>query len=424
MMEDSVPQVAFYSYAFARTGYGTAARGYIHAFDAAHIPFDIVSLDRVPRRQLNDPLVYQRMATGKRTFAPALHLWHAEPHNAARLRRHFARLAMLTTWETESLPAAYIDALNHTGEVWVPSEYNRRIFASQLSVPVFRIPHPVNELAVSRFDASTFDRELKIPEGSFIATCIGTWQERKNLDGVIEAFLRAFPRETDAYLILKTSFAFLDRNQARLQIHAAIARANPPDPVAAEKRIRIFYYPWPEDCLVSLLRRADCYLSLHRGEGWCYPLFDAASIGTPVIATAYSGPMDYLDSRHHRLVGYRMAAANQIQHKIRFAFDSSMLWAEPDLAHAAEQLRAVYEDRAAARQLALEAAVRIRTEYSLEAVGRMARQRFIALGAEVERLRQQDTQGIVECGSPRIPAPPLTIPDTVAPSPWAQSPCN
>lgn len=423
-MEDTVPQVAFYSYAFARTGYGTAARGYIHAFDAARIPFDIVSLDRVPRRQLNDPLVHAHMATGKRPFAPFLHLWHAEPHNAMRLQRHFARLAMLTTWETESLPVSYIDALNQTGEVWVPSEYNRRVFSSQLSVPVFRIPHPVNELAAPRFDALTFDREMEIPEGSFIATCIGTWQERKNLDGTIEAFLRAFPRQKDAYLILKTSFAFLDQKQARQQIAAAIARANPPDPAAAEKRIRIFYYPWPESCIASLLRRADCYLSLHRGEGWCYPLFDAASLGTPVVATGYSGPMDYLDEQHHRLVGYRMTAANKIQHKIRFAFDSSMSWAEPDLDHAAEHLRALYEDRAAARKLALEAATRIRREYSLEAVGQMARQRFIDLGAEVKRGNQEDAQDLAEYGSSRISAPALTTPGKVSPSPWAPSLCS
>jgi glycosyltransferase involved in cell wall biosynthesis len=209
---------------------------------------------------------------------------------------------------------------------------------------------------------------------------------------------------------------------ARAQISAAIARANPPDPVEAEKRIRIFIYPWPDDCLSSLLHRADCYVSLHRGEGWCYPLFDAASLGVPVVATGYSGPMDYLDSRHHRLVGYSMTAANKMKHTIRFGFDSSMSWAEPDLVHAAEQLRAVYEDRAAA--LALEAAARIRAAYSFEAVGQMARHRFLALGQQVEHLEQVSRQGAVDCATSAFQESALTIPGTVSDSPLLPSFCN
>lgn len=423
-MEDTAPKIAFYGYVFARTGYGTAARGYVHAFDAARIPVDIVSLDPTPNHRPYDPLIQSNLVSNARGFAPALHLWHAEPQNAIRLERSFDRLAFMTTWEAESLPQTYVDALNHVGEVWVPSAFNLRVFKEQLSVPVFRVPHPVNELAAPRFDPAAFDREMEIPEGSFVAATIGTWQERKNLDGVIEAFLRAFPHQKDAYLIVKTTFAFVDEAMARAQIRAAIARANPPDPVEAEKRIRIFFYQWPEDCLSSLLHRTDCYVSLHRGEGWCYPLFDAASLGVPVVATGYSGPMDYLDSSHHRLVGYTMTAANKVKHSIRFGFDASMSWAEPDLAHAAEQLRAVYEDRTNARKLALQAAARIRTTYSSEAVGHMARRRFLALGQQVARLEQESRLGAVDCAANTLPEPALTIPGKVSDSPSALSFCN
>jgi glycosyltransferase involved in cell wall biosynthesis len=425
-MEIHAPEVAFYGYVFARTGYGTAARGYVHAMDRASIPLSIVSLDRFPRRPIRDRVILNNMAHGERRFAPAVHLWHTEPNCVMKLQRSFPRLAVMTTWETESLPQAYVDALHQAAEVWVPSQYNVETFQRQLSIPVFRLPHPVNKIAEPRYDGEAFEREMNLPKGCFLATAVGTWQERKNLDGVIEAFLRAFPRTDDAYLIVKTSFAFLDERMARAQIAAAIARANVPNPVEAEKRIRIFPYQWPEDCLSSLLHRADCYVSLHRGEGWCYPLFDAASIGVPAVSTAYSGPMDYLDCEHHRLVGYTKTAANQLRHTIRFAFDSSMSWADPDLAHAAEQLRAIYEDRVRARRLAVEAAAKIRKNYSFEVVGEAMRQRFLSLSQQALRLEQESLYppGAVECPYNSFEMPALTIPGMALDSPSERVLCN
>jgi glycosyltransferase involved in cell wall biosynthesis len=425
-MDTRSPEVAFYGYVFAPTGYGTAARGYVHAMHAASIPLSIVSLDREPHRPLRDPIVLSHMATSNHGFSPAVHLWHTEPNCVMKLNRSFARLAVMTTWEAESLPQPYVDALHHAAEVWVPSRFNAEAFQRQLSIPVFRLPHPVNDLPEPRYDAEAFEREMDLPRGCFLATAIGTWQERKNLDGTIEAFLRAFPRTDDAFLILKTSFAFVDERMARAQIAAAIARANVPNPAEAEKRIRIFPYQWPDDCISSLLHRADCYVSLHRGEGWCYPLFDAASIGVPVVATAYSGPMDYLDSEHHRLVGYTKTAANQRKHTIRFAFDSSMSWADPDLEHAAQQLRAVYNDRAGARRLAVAAAGQIRKNYSVDVVGEAARRRFLALSQQALRLEQESLfpPGAIECPYNTFGMPALTIPGMALDSPSAPALCN
>jgi glycosyltransferase involved in cell wall biosynthesis len=425
-MADPTPQLAFYGYVFAGTGYGTAARAYVHALIRAAVPLSIVSLDHFHQRGLHDPLVISCMADRSRCFAPAVHVWHTEPDNVMRLNRSFPRLAVLTTWETESLPQAYVDALNHAGEVWVPSRFNVEVFRRQLSVPVFRLPHPVSELPAPHFDSSAFEREMNIPEGSFVCASIGTWQERKNFDGIVEAFLRAFPRDKDAYLLLKTAFPFTEERVARAQISAAIQRANPPDPELAQKHILVFPYHWPDDCISSLLHRADCYVSLHRGEGWCYPLFDAATLGVPIVATAYSGPMDYLDSAHHRLVGYSMTAAGQQRHTICFGFDTSMSWAEPDLAHAAQQLRAVYEDRTTARKLALEAAARIQQTYSLDVIGCAARERLLSISKQALRIEQESLSGSewARYAGSVVSLPVLTKPGKDSGSPSLPLACN
>jgi 2-polyprenyl-3-methyl-5-hydroxy-6-metoxy-1,4-benzoquinol methylase len=125
----------------------------------------------------------------------------------------------------------------------------------------------------------------------------------------------------------------------------------------------------------ALHERGDCYVSLHRGEGWGYPLFEAASRGTPVVATNFSGPLEYLSDEDHALVRYRLAEVRQSY----VYYHPRMRWAEPDLAHAAEQMRRVYANRQDARTQAARASARLREQFSLEAVGQAARVKLLDL---------------------------------------------
>jgi glycosyltransferase involved in cell wall biosynthesis len=132
---------------------------------------------------------------------------------------------------------------------------------------------------------------------------------------------------------------------------------------------------WTDAQVSALHRRGDCYLSLHKGEGWGYPLCDAACRGTPVVATAWAGPVDHLNVEDHFLVRYRLGPVQQHQ----TYYDPRGRWAEPDVEHAAELLRWIYENQALARQRAGRAAPRLCQQYSFEAVGRMARARLMLL---------------------------------------------
>jgi glycosyltransferase involved in cell wall biosynthesis len=382
----SSPAVAFFGYVFARTGYGTAARNYVYALHNAHVPMSIVNLGFHSPLKCIDPVVGHYW---KRPLPPDIYLWHSEPIEFMKLAAS-PRLVALTTWETDLLPMQAVEALNRVGEVWVPSHYNLENFRRQLSVPVFQLPHALPEPVRSCFSRAETDRELGFEPGSFVFLATGTWQERKNLSAVVEAFLRAFPCDPDALLVLKTSFNFTPESYAHYQIAQAIARANPPDPEQAANRIRIFPLLWPEDVLASLNNRADCMLSLHRGEGWSYPLFEAAGQGTPIVATGYSGPMDFLDPIHHHLVDYRLvhppADPGPGAH---FPFLPGMQWAEPSVEHAVQLMRWVYENRAEARRMAAAAAPGLRERYSIASVGRMA----------IERL-SQFASGSAESGSP------------------------
>lgn len=417
-MVNQTPKIYFYGCVFAPSGYGTAARAYIHALQDAATDMSVISTDRFPSGLVLDPLVASCMS---KRMIPQLHLWHTEPNDVMRLKKSFPRLVVLTTWETDLLPSCYVEALNRASEIWVPSVYNFEVFQRQLKTRVFILPHPAYAPTAQHFDRDAFDREAGLPEGSFVFVSVGTWQERKNLPGVIEAFLRAFPEEPKAHLIIKTSLRFMEEKMVHEQIAAAVARAHPRNKEAAMARIRIYPQFWPEERIAQLAARADCYLSLHRSEGWCYPLFDAACNGTPVISTGYSGPMDYLDTRCDRLVRYELIPVSQARQKARFAFDPTMSWAEPDIEHAATLIRDVYEHRQEAKKRAAERAPLLRERYSMEAVGRMAAQRLTHLAANLPRYESAPAKFL---HSPSVGASLLTTRGTAWGSPSPRSSCN
>jgi 2-polyprenyl-3-methyl-5-hydroxy-6-metoxy-1,4-benzoquinol methylase len=132
---------------------------------------------------------------------------------------------------------------------------------------------------------------------------------------------------------------------------------------------------WREAQIAALHARGDCYVSLHRGEGWGYPLFEAATRGKPVIATGYSGPVDFLAPNAHCLVRHTLTSVRQPYAYYR----PSMNWAEPDIAHATELMRAVHTKPNEARQRAADAAKRLVGDFSLEAIGQRAKRRLLDL---------------------------------------------
>ena len=375
-MERIKPRIAFYGHVFSPTGYGTAARAYLHAFDSVAMNLSVMDLNPTHPKYVPDALVDSYLRT---PVDPDLHICHTEAHRIHPMKDLFPRLIAMTTWEADRLPDVYIEALNQVLEIWVPSRFNLDVFRGQLKRPVFCLPHPAHFWRTPPIDRATLDKRLGLKSESFVFLCTGTWQERKNLPAVIDAFLRAFPDDSDVVLVIKTSFEFVHEAIVHRQIVEAVQRANPAHVLEATERVKVSADYWPEEYMTALAQRADCYVSLHRGEGWCYPLFDAACNGTPVIATAYSGPMDYLDAAHHHLVRYELTGVKPPEEKAHFAFAPGMRWAAPDLSHAASLMRKVYENREESKKLAVAGSISLKQKYSLEAVGRMASQRLAEL---------------------------------------------
>jgi ADP-heptose:LPS heptosyltransferase len=389
-VEQETINVAYHGWVFDASGYGNAARGYIHALHRAGVNLSVVDLAGRPR-QVSDRLVESLVG---HQFDADFHLFHGIPPHWSRQAFPLRNVIALTVWETDTMPPQWRPALNHALEVWLPSEFNTAVFARALERPVFKLPH------VWMPGPATVPESAAIPEwgirkDDFVFYCIFEWQDRKGPREMIEAFLRAFPSEPGAVLLIKSNSGAASAAAAMLgELRKRVISA---------ARIEIRCEGWSETQIAALHARGNCYVSLHRGEGWNLPLFDAASRGKPVIATGYSGPMEYLDATAHSLVRHQLGPVRQ-----RYAYYlPSMRWAEPDLAHAAEQMRRVLSERDEAARRAAAYAGQLRTTFSPERIGDQARLRLLHLlrrtnPAKWQRLHTAERQTRLK---PAIPIP-------------------
>jgi glycosyltransferase involved in cell wall biosynthesis len=103
----------------------------------------------------------------------------------------------------------------------------------------------------------------------------------------------------------------------------------------------------------ALYERADVVMSLHRAEGLGLPVAEGMLRGLPVIATDWSGSVDFLTDETGVPVGYELVPVNDPQGKYPHA---DMRWAEADIAASAAALQALRADPARRQRLGAAAA--------------------------------------------------------------------
>jgi glycosyl transferase family 1 len=270
------------------------------------------------------------------------------------------RVIGLWWWEVMAFPSRWLRAFDAVDEVWVGSRFVADALAAVAPVPVVALPMPVVPPAPAAVDRAA----LGLPDGFLFGFVFdyGSVAARKNPVGLVQAFLRAFPDDTGERLVLKALGA--DRHPAE---HAALLEAAGGDP-----RIRVIdrHLAKPEnDALIAAL---DCYVSLHRSEGFGLTIAEAMLLGTPVITTAYGGPMDFATPFNAALVDHRLVAIGPGHDP----YPADGEWADPDLDHAAAQMRAVRADPEAARVRAARARDDVERRHAPAAAGRVMADRL------------------------------------------------
>jgi glycosyltransferase involved in cell wall biosynthesis len=271
-------------------------------------------------------------------------------------------------WELARAPMDTPVILQVMDEVWVGSTFIRDAMRERLPIPVHCIPYPVvDEAPVPTWHRYSFG----IPKDHFVFLYMldfSSFVERKNPLGVVQAFKRAFLPNDPAMLVIKCS---------RGAGNAAALDALQREAVGANVRITDSVYS--RNQARNLLRVCDCYVSLHRAEGFGLSMAEAMLLEKPVIATGYSGNMDFMSEQNSFPVRYNVVEIDRDYGPYRRGWP----WAEPDLDHAAELMRFVYDHQAEAQQIGRIARPEILARFGAQVVGSAMRERLTEIGARV-----------------------------------------
>jgi glycosyltransferase involved in cell wall biosynthesis len=247
-------------------------------------------------------------------------------------------------WELEQFPSGWERFFADYHEIWCPSGFTAQALAQRSPVPVIALPHlPDWPHLRQRASARTASRSTTTQAPFTFLTLFDFWStaERKNPAGVITAFQRAFPRSdanTPAVrLLIKASSADQFPEQS-----AALKALSDGDP-----RIHWIEALLPQAELDALYAEADALVSLHRAEGFGLTLAEAMALGIPVIATGYSGNLEFMPAGSAELIPWTPTTIQST----RGDYVAGARWAEPDLNAAAAAMRRLALDPEAARQL-------------------------------------------------------------------------
>nr|WP_321509810.1 glycosyltransferase family 4 protein [uncultured Hyphomonas sp.] len=250
-------------------------------------------------------------------------------------------------WELADFPQGWERAFPYLSELWTISDFAAGALTRHPKAPAAHtFPHAIDPPESVRRDRAQFGW----PEEAFVFLAFADSMsslERKNPLGAIAAFRLAFADDQSFRLVIKT------RNLER----DPLAHANLHKAVEGAENIEILDVSLTEEKIWELLQAADAVISLHRAEGFGLVLAEAMALGKPVVATAWSGNMDFMDETKAYLVDQHQVVCEDAYGVYKY---DTAHWAEPDIAAAASQLRALVTnpEETSARVRAAQARIR------------------------------------------------------------------
>ena len=344
-------------YLEAQTGVGQMARSLIECLRTVDFPSDsyaLAAFDAAPealresRRQQVHYAVNVFNVNADMTFPTRSQLGTRFYQNHYNIGYWF--------WEMSRFPDRWLPCFSVYDEIWVASRFVRDTVAAKSPIPVTHMPVAI-EVALpehsSRAEFGLADDRLIVLYVFDALSII----ERKNPLAAIAAFRQAFSeqeRRSKVQLVLKVSnLNRFPTEQARIrhelnQVDGKLLTGN-------FSRLQVN----------ALINHCDTYLSLHRSEGYGLTIAEAMYLGKPVVATAFSGNVDFMTEANSYPVPYKLVPLQQAYPP----YDVDNEWADPDIAAAAAALRAIYDHPEAAQARAERAARDIRENFNRQVVG-------------------------------------------------------
>lgn len=271
-------------------------------------------------------------------------------------------------WELDTPAACHFLGMDLLDEIWVSTEYGVDIYKPKNGGrPVTNVGMCFEDLPdLDRNDSRRFVCDRFGFSGDEFVFLVAfdsfSFIQRKNPIGTLKAFASAFKGVDDVRLVIKTQNRTKVTDPVQQKIWDEVDRL-----LKGDDRVRILDETLTYHDLLRLKKGSDCYISLHKSEGWGFGMIEAMNLSVPVVATGYSGNMDFCNSDTVWLVNYKEVALGPDDYI--FVRDGQK-WAEPDVDDAARQLHAVYNDPKVRKKRVVAAHRFVQDQFSVSAIAR------------------------------------------------------
>ena len=364
----------------ADLGLGESARCMVRAADAAGLPSALVPLKLHCKNRLGDPTYANRLRDDN---PHDVNVVHVDPPASRDLDHHHGpafRAGKYNigyfAWELTEFPDAWTSAFDYFDEIWTPSDFVTAALAMKAPVPVLTMPHAISFArpletvggALCPDSVASLRTRLGLPAGKFLFLTLfdlNSYAERKNPRAVIAAFRLAALPAAGAALVIKVQN--VAGNEAAFAALQASLTDLPGTVLLTATLSRADIYALEAAC--------DCFVSLHRSEGFGLAVAEAMYLGKPVVATNWSATAEFVDASN----GCPVRAPLVTLDRNHGPYGKGSTWADPDPAHAAEHLRRLFADRTLCATLGAAARATIERRFSPAVIGARYRRRLEAI---------------------------------------------
>lgn len=352
----------------ADLGVGESVRCMARAAQASQLPHALVDLKLPCKNPQSDNTFLARLQPDNPHPVNVFHLdapgaRDLDYHHGKAFRRDKYNIGYWA-WELPDFPDSWIHFADYFDEIWTPSRFTTDAIAQKVPLPVLTMPHAIS----FERPQGEFREKFGLPAGKFLFLFLydlNSYSERKNPAAAIESFRRSGLAGRNAALVIKVhNVAANPADFARLR--EAVA-ALPGTILITETLQRREIYELETAC--------DCFVSLHRSEGYGLAIAECMYLGKPVISTDWSGSAELIDPTNGCPVRYTLMTLD----RNHGPYAKGQTWAEPDLDHAAKWMQQLCSDPALGQSIGTAARNTIEEKFSPAAIGGRYRRRLEAI---------------------------------------------
>jgi glycosyltransferase involved in cell wall biosynthesis len=340
----------------------------VRAADAAAIPTALVPLKLNCKNRLGDQTYAALLQDANPHGINVIHLdppasRDVDHHHGLGFRAGKYNIGYFA-WELPEFPDAWATSFDYYDEIWCPSDFTTAAIAMKSPLPVLTMPHAISFARPTETTAALRAR-LALPADKFLFLTLfdlNSYAERKNPQAVVAAFRASGLAGPGAALVVKVQNAAA--NLADFAALQASVRDLPGTVLLTDTLSRADVYALEAAC--------DCFVSLHRSEGFGLAVAESMFLGKPVISTNWSATAEFVDDTN----GCPVLAPLVTLTENHGPYAKGSTWANPDPAHAAEWMKKLFSDRALAGHLGARARETIETRFSPAVIGARYRQRL------------------------------------------------